>query len=77
MDLVQQEQNNKRGEINFSPCTIKEYVTMDREELYHRHEHYAKEGLWKACLDWNPEKSKFTTFAINNIRWNVQTRLRT
>lgn len=79
---------------------------MDREELYHRHEHYAKEtlykmygnpksmcmryrisledllqyakeGLWKACLDWNPEKSKFTTFAINNIRWNVQTRLRT
>jgi RNA polymerase sigma factor (sigma-70 family) len=35
---------------------------------------YAREGLWKAALEFNPEKGnrKFKNFAIYNIRWNLE-----
>jgi RNA polymerase sigma factor (sigma-70 family) len=37
---------------------------------------YARTGLWKGCLSYQPNKSKFITHAINNIRWHVVERLR-
>jgi RNA polymerase sigma factor (sigma-70 family) len=36
---------------------------------------YARTGLWKACLNHNPEKAKFVTHAINNIKWHLNERL--
>ncbi|MFS1518646.1 sigma-70 family RNA polymerase sigma factor [Bacillus sp. SCS-151] len=37
---------------------------------------FAYTGLWKGCISYDENKTKFITHAINNIRWNVLTRLR-
>jgi RNA polymerase sigma factor (sigma-70 family) len=37
---------------------------------------FAKTGLWIACTNFDSNKAKFKTHAINNIKWEVQTRLR-
>lgn len=37
---------------------------------------YSYCGLWKACLNYKESESKFSTFAINHIRWHVTMRLK-
>lgn len=46
--------------------------SIDKEDLFQ----YAKTGLWKGCLSFDTSrKVKFTTHAINNIKWHVLERL--
>lgn len=37
---------------------------------------YANTGLWLACINYNEEKSKFLTYAINSVKWHLSNRLR-
>jgi RNA polymerase sigma factor (sigma-70 family) len=36
---------------------------------------YSLEGLWKAALKYDSSKCKFTTYAINYIKWNLVEKL--
>lgn len=33
---------------------------------------YANLGLWKACLNYDSKMSKFKSYAVNNMRWEIK-----
>lgn len=49
------------------PHDVAKSYSLDYEDLLQ----YAYEGLWKACVTYNPELSSFYTYAISCIRWST------
>lgn len=56
-----------------NPIGIAKSNKLELDDLYQ----YGNEALWKACLEYTPNKSKFQTFAINRIKWALLDALNT
>lgn len=56
-----------------NPISIAKINKIDVDDLYQ----YGSEGLWQACVTYNPSLSKFRSHAINHIRWALKDALNT
>lgn len=55
-----------------SPRKLAQQHKIELEDLYS----YGFTGLWKACITFDPTKAQIKTYAISNIKWHINERLK-